>query len=222
MSVSVSRPSVRPLAEPEGAFILDLGAFPCGAYDALSRIPGKTAGMYSWFRVFDYPDDPEELADQIINDLYLPRFLPRTGTVKPYYEVTICSRGWFTKEPQLRQALRDSAFRSTLIGMLRQSVYFQSPLYIGKSCDVRSRTEEHLAADSPLRARLAAVGIDIEKCLLLIVPTSETLLASSDPEQAITSLIDQTEPAQRNMTNELLLEDVISRLFQPLFTARLG
>jgi hypothetical protein len=214
------------LKEPEGAILLNLGRFPGGFETALDRMPGGAAGVYSWYRAFNYPDDPETLLQHLIHDLEAPKFIERSGSIKPYYDITIKSKSWFSeaKKASLKSALDDQIFRRGLLDTLSLSVLLQAPLYIGKAVDLRNRISTHLKEGSILRERLAQAGVSIDRTLLLIIPNPENPRDDGDQlknveANAMSEDIDDESPQS---AHELLYEEIYSRLFNPQFTIRLG
>lgn len=212
------------LNEPQGSFLLNLALFPTGPDGALSRIPAETAGIYAWFRSFHYPSDPDSLYEALMADIVAPKFQPRRGAIKPFYEVEISSKSWFSegKTKQLQAALRDPLFRDGLLQSLRWSVLFQAPLYIGKSINLRQRIKSHLSEGSPLSERLRSVQVDIKKSLLLIVPNQAIDVISPENTPSPNGDAPDSELESPYDTHELLYEEIFSRLFSPLFTLRIG
>jgi len=219
--------AVTHLKEPEGAFALNLSQFPGGVLDSLNRIPRDTSGIYAWFRSFSYPSDPESIFNHLIEDIEREKFSDRSGSIKPYYEVSIRSKSWISpgKRKRIKSALCDKQFRDTLLQTLNQSLLFQTPLYIGKSIDLRKRIGDHLAEDSILRLRLGEVKIDIQKTLILLIPNDFELNSSPEIEEfkSATELeLEETNGDLITESHEDLYEEIYSRLFSPLFTIRLG
>lgn len=219
--------AVTQLSEPEGSFLLDLTLFPSGPLSVLDRIPENIAGVYSWFRAYHYSDDPEILYEQVMKAVLAPKFLTRSGMIKPFYEVTIGAKSWFSdnKKTQLKQALLDPIFRRGLLDTLRCSILFQSPLYIGKSTDIKRRVSSHLKDGSHLRERLKTAMVDVEQTLLLIVPN--IILEEDDITKSNHVVSDDKEDQSLNGeldfdAYEILYEEIFSRLFNPSFTIRLG
>lgn len=221
--------AVTVLKEPEGAILLNLGRFPGGVESALDRVPGGTAGVYSWYRSFNYPDEPESLLQQLMHDLDAPKFIERSGSIKPYYDITIKSKSWFSeaKKATLKLAVEDQIFRRGLLDTLSLSVLLQAPLYIGKAVDLRNRISTHLKEGSILRERLAQAGVSIDRTLLFIVPNPESLSGDGDQLRDVNGngmsedLNDLDEEPPQS-AHELLYEEIYSRLFNPQFTIRLG
>lgn len=193
--------------EPINAYILHFSRFPGGAADALTRIPNEQAGIYFWYRTFNYPTSQEGFSRALKADLEAPKFPTRTGQVKPYYEVSIGSSPGLRpgKARQLDQALKVNGFREHLRKLLDMSIMFQAPLYIGKSKDIRLRTETHLTDGSLLQERLSQCHLQIKDTALLVMPMNEEINLNLD-----------------GMDDELLYEEIFSRLFNPLFNLRIG
>lgn len=208
--------SVVELGSPRGAALFNLAAFPTGATAVLERIPEEQSGIYAWFRTFNFSDDPRVFFDELIAAVEQPKFQTRTGDIAPYFGVTIQSKSRISqgKKDDIQQALQNANFRNALRFSLQWSVLFQTPLYIGKSSNLRLRTEQHLRAGSALRTRLDAASIDIEKACLLTLPTDEINAINTDDLAEIYN--DDLSPSEE------LFEEIFSRLFNPSFTVRLG
>src|SRR5690606_3210966 len=88
--MDLQSPIVR-FKEPLNAYILHFSRFPLGAADAVTRIPSNQAGIYFWFRAFNYPKQREGFSKALKKDLDAPKFPTRTGQVKPYFEVSVGS-----------------------------------------------------------------------------------------------------------------------------------
>ena len=89
--------------------------------------------------------------------------------------------------------------------LLNLGVLLQAPLYIGKSKNVKKRMETHLSDDSPLSLRLAEHNLNISDTALLVIPMDGDINLNLD-----------------NMDDELLYEELFSRLFNPTFNLRIG
>lgn len=224
--------SIIHLAKPDGAMIVNLPLFPLGVRTALNYIPDNTAGIYAWFRTFKYSDDPEMLFAQIIADIERPKFVERTGVIAPYYQVGVSSYGKLSdgKRQRLIEAMKCSRFREDLKQVLGNSIMFQAPLYVGKASNLRIRIEQHLSSESILRLRLDAVGIDIEKSLLMICPLGDSGWDTVTHENTWDMLReteshddDDDELEQPRLEKyEDLYEEIFSRLFSPQFTVKIG
>jgi hypothetical protein len=190
--------------------LMHLRGFTGSDHAFLSRIPPSTSGIYAWYQPFEFRDDPEGFYQDLLASLQRKKFADRTNTLGPAWKVTLSSESGIssTKKRRLDDTISSALFRSYLQASLSLSVYFQSPLYIGRAQDLRSRIEQHIANGSPLRTRLEAIQIDIRKCSLLFVP-----------------LISDTALDQAEMINDdwdELYEEIFSRLFEPRFTMRYG
>jgi len=227
--MTIGARAVTELREPEGALLLNLGRFPGGVISALDRIPSALPGVYSWFRAFDYSDNPKLLLQQLMHDLTAPKFIERSGSIKPYYDITIRSKSWFSdaKIGDLKLALEDPVFRRGLLETLSLSVLLQAPLYIGKAVDLRKRISRHLKEGSILRERLSQAGVTIDRTLLFIVPNLECIRANTDQipqaqNDEFPEYLDDLDEDDPQPPYELLYEEIYSRLFNPQFTIRLG
>jgi hypothetical protein len=111
----------------------------------------------------------------------------------------------------------------------------QQPVYIGKARNLCGRIGEHLRQGSILRTRLEEAGHKIEDCRLLIILTSESGLSNNTNSSRIESLSgintsdsdtfleDGSSTLDPDVLDtELLVEDILSRLFLPSFTLRYG
>lgn len=209
------------LGQPEGAVLFNLEAFTTGSSAVLERIPSDESGIYAWFRAFRFRADPDAFADDLIDAINSPKFQPRTGDVAPYYQIAIRSKSFISerKERSLRVALREPSFLSAMQFALDWSLLFQSPLYVGKSANLRARVAAHLRHGSPLRDRLRESGIDIDKTHLLLVPTP------MPPDVTYSSFAETDfDPVgeDQEFSYEVLFEEVFSRLFNPSFSLRIG
>jgi hypothetical protein len=203
------------LAHPEGAALFNLSAFEFGPEAVLDRIPTAQNGIYAWFRGYKFRKDVEGLAEDLGAALRAPKFQQRTGSIAPYYELTLRSKTTFSeaKQGELKSALQKEEFRHNLSRALEWSILFQSPLYVGKSLDIRTRITQHLRPDSDLTLRLRSAEIELSQCYLLTMP-----LASLEES----SLKDNNADSTRDHGDEALFEEIFSRLFNPLFSIRLG
>ncbi|MFT6862293.1 MAG: hypothetical protein ACJAVK_000850 [Akkermansiaceae bacterium] len=227
----IGKSSVYHLKDPEGALLINLRKFPQGANKALSFLSDGTPGVYAWFRAFDFGDEPEAFYEELMREIHAPKFAPRSGFVAPYYNVEIASAGQLPtgKQKALRIALEDETFRTQLQNNLSLGYLFQAPLYIGKSHNLKTRLSNHLKEESPLRLRLEEASVDIDKCLLFVSPQYDQGLGELIPDDKEASgtahneeeMEDFGEPATE-LDHELLIEEVLSRLFSPQFTLRIG
>lgn len=97
-------------------------------------------------------------------------------------------------------------FRQYIVSLLSKNpLVFQSPLYIGKTDDLRSRTHQHLSGESGLKERLADAQVDLRRCVLVWTPMPQVPGLSSDETSV-----------------NLVVEELLSKLFVPPFTLRYG
>lgn len=195
--------------EREGAFIINLHHFRGSRVAALSRIPDGVPGIYAWIRNIQMPTSSDDFEEALIAEISQPKFAPREGLIKPYYGVKISSHGELSsgKRQRLRDAMKRDDFRDDIRSALSLSVLLQTPLYIGKTNNLRRRMSEHLDDVSPLRARFKNASIDIEACSILVFPIDAQIAESSDSDDE---------------SFQDLYEEVFSRLFLPQFSLRIG
>lgn len=198
---------------PKGAVLFNLSAYRSGAGAVVDSISSGQRGIYAWFRNFKIRSEDKEFTQDLLEALAAPKFQTRTGTVGPFYEVNVESKTGVSegKRDALLAALQRPDFVSSVRHALEWGVLFQAPLYIGKSIDLRTRIGQHLKADSQLRLRLDSVSINLDDCFLLILP-----IASDDDSKEI-----EDNPSETD-SDELLIEEIFSRLFNPGFTLRIG
>ena len=192
------------LKEPEGAYVLNLSAFPMGYTSAVHRIASAQPGIYAWYKSYNYPKDCQSFTKRLVDDCAAPKFASREGDLKPYFRIKIGSSGGISpaKKDAIANRLQNEEFRQHLTSILTQMSLFQCPLYIGKSKDLRERINQHLNEGSPLRKRLAEYSVLIENTLVLIIPT--------------------TADSADETVDEDLYEEIFSRLLNPLFNLRIG
>ena len=208
--------SVIELGRPEGSVLFNLAAFGAGANSVLERISDGQSGIYAWFRSYEFSEGTEDFHKELMTAIEAPKFQSRSGDIVPYYGLTIESRSKMSpgKAGALKQAVEDASFRDAVRVALQWSILFQAPLYIGKSSNLKKRIGQHLSNGSMLRNRLESVSIDIDQSCLLIIPVDE-LYGSTEDSLSLTEDDDALQ-------YEALFEEVFSRLFNPLFTIRLG
>lgn len=178
-----------------------------GANAAVSRVP-PARGVYAWFEAYDNLDPSlsgTAFSQRLVEMAERKHCLDRRGRIKPLYQVTLESMKTIPKNKKLSlsELCEDPNYRAEISSILTLSLLFQQPLYVGKAQDLRARISEHLDQTSKLRRRLELVGIKLENCFLLYATLRD------DYESTIHSV-------------ELTTEDLLSRLFHPLFTERYG
>jgi hypothetical protein len=219
MTTSFFRSSVVHLGQPDGAVLFNLSAFPCGAQSVIDNIASGQRGIYAWFRGFDLRDGEQEGLTDLFDAISAPKFQKRSGYLSPYYDVSISSRSVLPegKRKAISTAFHRPEFREYLGIALKWSILFQAPLYIGKSIDLRARIDTHLKAESPLRNRLREASVEIDNCLLLLLPVPKFRGDDEGESDSTNSLGESVE-----LEDELLFEEIFSRLFNPTFTLRIG
>jgi hypothetical protein len=207
----------------ENAFLYDLSKIR-GVSAILNRIPDNMSGIYAWYRNFKIDDsainNPEVFVSNILQELYKPHCVTRETRLPPSYKLivkpeTILSQ---RKKEALKHYADNYHFRELLITLLNNCLLFQQPLYIGKASNLKNRIRSHLSVQSILRARLKEAEHDLEQCRLLILVYSENKICSaSDNIQT-----EEEESEFSQLEPEILIEDILSRLFLPSFTINYG
>ena len=191
-----------------------------GASAVCERIPAQP-GVYAFFKTFSPPDpessDAESFASYLINQATAQHCLPRDGRIKPLYAVRLSSRKTVSasKRHQLIRMCDSPAFRVAVGTALKYSLFFEQPLYVGKSNCLRKRIRQHLAAESALRSRFDKVGINILQSRLLCLQ----LDVLSDASEPLGEDVAVDAPQE---AGESALEEILSKLFHPLFVERYG
>lgn len=212
--INTMNKSVITFAEPTNLSLINLGFFNSSS-DILKHISENESGIYAWFRSYNYStNDDDKFYEELVHDILSPKFYKRTGTVKPYYNVSISSKSSITKtkEEKIQYLIKNTEFKSFLNMALQASILFQTPLYIGKSSKLKNRISQHLQEDSILRERLKSSEIDMDNTVLL-------LLTDLNNEENITS---EPRGDDYDESCDEVYEEIFSRLFSPSFTIRLG
>ncbi|PSB22821.1 hypothetical protein C7B76_02590 [filamentous cyanobacterium CCP2] len=203
----------------DGVILYDLSKMR-GVNAILSRIPQNLNGIYALYRRFSFNekafDDPEVFIAAILEEIYKDHCAEREGQLPPMYRVALRSGTTFAKADSLKRFAASKPFRKLVLTLLENSLVFQQPLYIGKATNLQNRIRNHLSEGSRLRERLSLAGHNIDQCRLLLVGISSepSKLSDTDTEN-FDSELPEAEP-------ELLVEDILSRLFLPSFTLRYG
>jgi hypothetical protein len=205
-----------------GGILYRLHLFSNNPAAVLDRIPDATPGIYAWFRHFTFSNEPSRLYEQILSETQFQKFASRSGVISPYFHVTVASQSRFSenKKEALKEFVQVPSNNEALISALNNSIFFQSPLYIGKAENLRQRIFNHMQPDSILSTRFRDYGIDILSSNLLIIPAP---VAQSCFEKSQSSDIESMQNREAYcMENEVLLEEIFSRLFHPQLTLRIG
>jgi hypothetical protein len=213
----------------EQLLVLNLQMIRGGSREILGRVP-RCPGVYSWYRSFSCPPpdatSPEAFAEYLIQQALTKHCLDRRARMPPLYEVVLRSEKRITnaKQQAISRLCESSRFRQDMSSILGWAFLFQQPLYVGKANELTTRIEEHLQTGSVLQERLEQVGIQVRNCWLLCVLLPECDLAPTDAATTTpaTSLDGNDEDENISLTPELVVEDLLSRLFHPLFTQRYG
>jgi hypothetical protein len=183
-----------------------------GGPEALLRLVPRIPAVYAWFNKF-YPPDPdsstgEDFAAYLEAEIRRPHMMPRETRLPPVYSLLLTSDRALSegKREDLASLCRARSFRRQVAALLREHAsIFAQPLYVGRATVLRDRVGQHLSPDSDLRTRLQAARIDIARCRLVYVDLSD-VGEEFDDSDAVPDVI----------------EELLSKLFCPPFTARYG
>ncbi|MCV6620119.1 MAG: hypothetical protein OIF51_00025 [Cellvibrionaceae bacterium] len=195
----------------ENIFITELSKLNGGTDKLTSEIPDEVAGVYAFFGHYDLPskDDSACNSEYILEKISQPHMLSRSSRVAPLYNVTISSERSLSEKKRglLTETVSQQPYKDIFQQVFNNSFIFQTPLYVGKSINIKKRIKEHLEGDTNLKNDLLESGISISGCSVLFIIT--------DDEPNIDKIDEQSKNAE-------LIEDCLSRLFCPGFTRRYG
>lgn len=171
-----------------------------------------TPAVYAWFRDLTLSSavltSKDDFVDTVLRLFENPLSEERRSRVKPFYEVGLTikpNRLSSKKENSLRHYATNEDIREEIGKALEAMIFWQVPLYIGKTKRLVDRILDHVNRETNLADRLEMIGLDIQDCLLAYMPISNR--HSEEP-----SLIPL----------EQLVEDIITRLSTPGFVRRTG
>ncbi|RLA53320.1 MAG: hypothetical protein DRR42_05150 [Gammaproteobacteria bacterium] len=175
-------------------------------------------GVYAWFREFDLREfgaDPNGFVRKVrelLNVNLSDTFRQKIGVV---YHVTLVEQGGALtpkKVEWLERVASHEIGRKVISDALLTLSEIQSPLYVGKAVDIRSRIAQHVTGQSELAERFEEAGLQLDDCFVKIaylddeeVQGAAELLGSQGQESLI-----------------LLIEDIITRLGPAAFVRRPG
>lgn len=182
-----------------------------GVAPILAKLP-DSAGVYAWYKKLLPPDpdksDAKSFANFILKETSLPHMLARSARLPPLYKVTVRSSRNFSegKKDALIALCANPDFRRFVADlMMAGSVTFQNPLYIGKADSLSQRIGDHLKGHSDLKSRLEAASVNIFRCVLVYVEIPPLLISVTE-----------------GSTTNLVIEEILSKIFCPPFTERYG
>ena len=184
----------------------------------------EAPAIYSWYREFGFLENinkPEDYCHEIENLISVELSARFKGKVGPLYEVVINESGGnlsINKKEILQKISRDTNSRKTFNSLLKESILFQSPLYIGKSGNLRRRIGDHLSGDSGLAERFFQAGIKIEHCVIAYrYMTEDALNCLAKP---LIEMGSSKEKAKDAVVT--LIEEVLTRVAPASFVRRIG
>ena len=168
--------------------------------------------VYAWFR--DLTLSPailtskDNFVDTVLRLFEKPLSEKRESRINPFYEVGLTIRPKRLspkKEKALRQYATSEDVREEIGRALEAMIFWQVPLYIGKTNRLVDRVLDHVNRETDLANRLETMGLEIQDCLLAYMPISNR-------DEEATGLIPLAQ----------LVEDIITRLSTPGFVRRPG
>ena len=168
--------------------------------------------VYAWFRDLTLSSavltSKEDFIDTVLQLFENPLSEERRSRIKPFYEVGLTikpKRLSPKKENSLRHYATNEDTREEIGKALEAMIFWQVPLYIGKTKRLVDRIWDHVNRETNLADRLEVIGLDIRDCLLAYMPISNRASET-------TGLIPL----------EQLVEDIITKLSTPGFVRRTG
>jgi len=175
-------------------------------------------GVYAWFRDFnlrEYIKDKNGFLNRIeelLNVNLSDTFHSKIGVL---YDVILTEKGGFltTKKKELLELICEQEVGRKLVADIFLTISeIQSPLYIGKAIDIRSRITEHITGQSELSERLLKASIDLNDCYIRVI-----YFDSNEIKDVIELL-----PEKDLDSFVVLIEDLITRLGPAAFVRRPG
>ena len=180
--------------------------------DCNNALDPDTSAVYAWFRDLTLSsavlDSKENFVDTVLQLFENPLSEERKSHISPFYEVGLTvkpKRLSPKKENALRQYADNENVRAEIGKALEAMIFWQIPLYIGKTNRLTSRVWEHVNRETDLVERLEKIGLGIQECLLAYMPIS----SHYEVEASLIPL-------------EQLVEDIITKLSTPGFVRRPG
>ena len=209
--------------------VLNLQMIRGGSREILGRVP-RCPGVYSWYRNFSCPPpdatSPDAFSEYLIHQALAKHCVDRRARMPPLYEVVLRSNKRISdaKKKAITKLCESRQFRQDMAAILGSAFLLQQPLYVGKAEELSTRIGEHLQTGSVLQERLQEAGVQIRNCWLLCVLLPECYANPSVMPSPIPATIpdESDEDESLSLAPELVVEDLLSRLFLPLFTQRYG
>jgi hypothetical protein len=192
--------------------LIDLSQASGGLSATMAMVPPFSPAVYAFYHnlAHAYSTRPAgaPLSDFLLREIARPKSLPRSGRVGPYHRATISSTAALpaSKMCRLDEPQSQPPLESLLETILNSSILLQTPLYIGKARNLQRRISQHMGSNSALRRRMDSASLNIDTSILLAIEMPP--LAG--------------KPRRKDSDHESIIEDVLSRLFQPGFVRRLG
>ena len=168
--------------------------------------------VYAWFRDITLSStiltSEDDFVDTVLRLFENPLSEERKSRINPFYEVGLTIKPNQLspkKEKALRHYATNEDVRKEIGKALEAMIFWQVPLYIGKTKRLVDRVLNHVNRETNLADRLETMGLGIQECLLAYMPIS-------NPHEEETDLVPL----------EQLVEDIITKLSTPGFVRRTG
>ena len=191
--------------------------------EAREMVLEEKPGIYAWYRALDmrrWVSDKclfEKKLDELFNASLSDLFEQKVGII---YNVSIFEKGGdigHRKKEWLEKLISNLSGRNILCDALLILQNMQSPLYIGKTINMRDRIAQHIVGRSDLESRLEKACIKIEQCYIKVV------YLDYEKVQIVSDLLGEDEGEDKRGNHlALLLEDIITRLGPAAFNRRSG
>lgn len=180
--------------------------------------------VYAWYRNLSLGDavgSRERFLARIEAMLSSKLSLQCSGKLGYLYDLSVQEHGG-PLSPRSRvtlEAIADSGdARHRLASLLELATFLQSPLYIGKTRNLRNRIAEHVSGASGLRRQLETANISMSLCVLRFRYIDEI-----DVQTMATRVkIKHADTLDRVDAVVLLIEELLTRLSPSAFVRRPG
>lgn len=185
--------------------------------------------IYSWYRSLKLQDaiqTPEAFISRINNLLSARLSDVHLGRLGYLYEIRINEHsGNLTSRSKdlLYRISENPIARKWLAKNLEEASLLQSPLYIGKTLDLRRRIGQHMSGSSGLLTRLKDAGIPIQTCIVQFKYISIKEVPELFPTQNSTEIENEEKERSKDFNNTVLLvEELLTRLSPAAFVRKPG
>ena len=168
---------------------------PFSVVDYLKEAPG----IYAWYNGYS-KDSIEKL---IYSEIKRENFVERSGNIENFYKVTIKNKTPDTRvfKEGIRELLKYKDFNNLFKTLLKNNIYFQSPMYIGKSNKIKNRIKDHYDMKTDFSKRVVELDLNMRDLDLIVCYLGD---------------YEYNETEIRN------IEKILSVFFNPSFSVKFG